>query len=131
MISEANKLVVSRKDFQYIQNYINANNLPASVLGEASRLGKISEAEVLEESDFPWEVVRLNSKVIIRDKLARLNYTYTVVLPEEADHQKCKVSVFSPMGSAMFGYRRGDDIYWQTQKGKRYFTIMAISHNHR
>jgi transcription elongation GreA/GreB family factor len=82
---------------------------------------------LIEDADFPWEVIRLNSEVIIRDKIVRLNYAYTVVMPELADHKQCKVSVFSAIGSALFGNSRGNDIYWKVPNGKRYFTIMAVS----
>lgn len=87
----------------------------------------MENVQMIEDADFPWEIVRLNSKVIIRDKIARPNYTYIVAMPELADHKQCKVSLFSTIGSALFGNSRGTDIYWETPKGKRYFTIMAVS----
>lgn len=120
-----------KKDYTFLRNNLEAAKVPLQALNNSSRLGSIADAVVLEEDEFPWEVVRLNSKVIIRDKIARLNYTYTIVLPDEADHRKCKVSIFSPIGSALFGHRRGDDIFWQTPKGKRYFTIMAITQSNQ
>ena len=129
MIAQTSQLIVAREDHRALVQQIEKNKF--SYDGTASKLLQLEDAEVLDEAAFPWEVVRLNTKVIIRDKLARLNYTYIVVLPEFADHRKCKVSVFSPIGSALFGYRRGDDTYWLTPKGKRYFTIMAVSqHNY-
>ena len=131
MTTDTNKLIMAKQDYHFLCNYMRTNKTPGHVHNSASLLSNIQNAEVLEDEAFPWEIVRLHSKVIIRDKIARLNYTYTIVLPDEADHQKCKVSIFSPIGSALFGYKRGDDIYWQTQKGKRYFTIMAISQNNR
>lgn len=127
MQTDAPKLVLVNKDYQFLRSNLGNHNLVTKGAENSSLLGDIANAEVLEESEFPWEVVRLNSKVIIRDKQSRLNYTYTIVLPDEADHRKCKVSIFSPIGSALFGHRRGEDIFWQTPKGKRYFTIMAIS----
>ena len=129
MIAQTSQLIVAREDHRALVQQIEKNKF--SYDGNASKLLQLEDAEVLDEAAFPWEVVRLNTKVIIRDKLARLNYTYIVVLPEFADHRKCKVSVFSPIGSALFGYRRGEDTYWLTPKGKRYFTIMAVSqHNY-
>lgn len=127
MQTDSQKLVLATKDYQFLRSNIGNNNAMARETENSSLLGQLAEAEVLEESEFPWEVARLNSKVIIRDKQSRLNYTYTIVLPDEADHRKCNVSIFSPIGSALFGHRRGEDIFWQTPKGKRYFTIMAIS----
>jgi transcription elongation GreA/GreB family factor len=128
MYVQTNKLTVVKEDFNALISYIEKNKNSASFMDGASLLGNIEHAEVLEEEDFPWEVVRLNTRVVIRDKEARYNFTYTVVLPEEADHRKCKVSVLSPIGSALFGYRRGDDTFWLTPTGKRYFTIMAVAH---
>ena len=121
------KLKMVKEDYDVILNHLNKNKNLLKQQKTSSLLGNIEEAELLDEEEFPWEVIRLNSKVIIRDKVARLNYTYTIVLPEHSDHRKGKVSVFSPIGSALFGYRRGDDTFWETVKGKRYFTIMAVT----
>ena len=126
MDTQTSKLIMLKEDFNTLTGYINSNQTLLSGVQEDSLLEYINEAELIGE-DFPWDIIRLNTKVVIRDKVARYNFTYTVVLPEEADHRKCKVSVFSPIGSALFGRRRGDDTYWATPRGKRYFTIMAVS----
>src|SRR5687768_3342093 len=128
MYMQTNKLIMVKEDFNALSNYIGKIRNSASFMEGASLLGNVEQAEIIEEEEFPWEVIRLNTRVVIRDKEARYNFTYTVVLPEEADHRKCKVSVLSPIGSALFGYRRGDDTFWLTPTGKRYFTIMAVAH---
>ena len=127
MFTDKNKKFIAREDLDLLASHLTKNK--AITIDEEDKCIRdfIANAELIEENDFPWEIVRLNSKVIIRDKIARLNYTYTVVMPELADHKQCKVSVFSVIGSALFGNRRGDDIHWKTPKGKRYFTIMAVS----
>ncbi len=125
--TQESKLKMVKQDYDIILHYLNKNKGLLKEQKNASLLNNIEEAEIMEEGEFPWDTIRLNSKVIIRDTIARLNYTYTIVLPEHADHRKCKVSVFSPIGSALFGYKRGDDTYWETVKGKRYFTIMAVT----
>lgn len=127
LTTPVNKLIVTKPDYELITGYLDQNKALARDEKNAPLLSKIEQARIVNEDDFPWEGVRLNTKVILRDKLARLNYTYIVVLPEEADHRKCKVSLFSPIGSALFGYRRGEDVCWQTPYGKRFFTIMAVS----
>ena len=127
METQANKLIMFKDDFNLLNNYIASDESLLSGVQRGSLLEYIEEAELIDGDDFPWEVIRLNTKVVIRDKVARYNLTYTIVRPEDADHRKCKVSVFSPIGAALFGRRRGDDTYWVTPKGKRYFTIMAVS----
>ena len=127
METQTSKLIMHKDDFNALTGYINKNQSLLTNLQKDSLLENIEDAELMDGEDFPWEIIRLNTRVVIRDKVARYNFTYTLVLPEFADHRKCKVSVFSPIGSALFGRRRGDDTYWATPKGKRYFTIMAVS----
>ena len=128
LTTQTKRLVVAKADYTLILDFLARNKTLLRDEKNAALLSKIEAAEVVAENEFPWEGIRLNTKVVLRDKQARLNYTYTVVLPEKADHRKCKVSVLSPIGSALFGYRRGDDVFWQTPNGKRYFTIMAVSY---
>ena len=129
LTTQENKLIMVKEDYSHLTEYLRRNRGLINDEKIASLVSKIEEAEVLDEDDVPWDIVCLNTKVTIRDKAARLDYTYTVVLPAQADHRKCKVSVFSPIGSALFGYKRGDEIYWQTTNGKRYFTIVSVSQN--
>lgn len=126
-IKNNKKWIVAREDHLVLTEYLKKNKAIINDSKEHSILHVVENAELIEDSEFPWEAVRLNSRVIIRDKIARLNYTYTVVMPDLADHKQCRVSVFSEIGSALFGNSRGNDIYWKTPKGKRYFTIMAVS----
>jgi transcription elongation GreA/GreB family factor len=125
--TETKKLTIASADYELITGFLKNNSGVLKDDHNAKIFSRIEGAEVIDDEDFPWEFIRLNTKVIIRDTIARLNYTYIVVMPEDADHRKCKVSLFSPIGSALFGQKQGSDIYWQTTKGKRFFTIMAIS----
>jgi regulator of nucleoside diphosphate kinase len=127
MFIENKKLVLAKEDFDLLSNYLKNNKAIATDEKNSRMIRLIETAQLVEDADFPWEVVRLNSKVIIRDKIARLNYTYIVVMPDQADHKQCKVSAFSIIGSALLGNSRGNDIFWNTPKGKRHFTIMAVS----
>ncbi|HWJ30343.1 MAG TPA: GreA/GreB family elongation factor [Flavisolibacter sp.] len=124
---QTEKLVMAKEDYLLIIDYLENNKHQLEDDKNAQLLSRIEQAKVVSSEDFPWEVIRLNTRVIIRDKAGRQNYAYTVVLPGLADHKRCKVSLFSPIGSSLFGRRRGDDIYWQTLDGKRYFIIMAVS----
>lgn len=118
-----------REDYIQLTDYLKRNSGLTHDERIVSLRRRIEKAKVLEDDDMPWDIVCLNTRVSIRDKAARLDYTYTVVLPGQADHRKCKVSVFSSIGSALFGYKRGDEVYWQTTNGNRYFTIVSVSQN--
>lgn len=121
------KMLMSRTDHETIMEYLKLHPSYRKNPANAHLFAGMETAELVDDGDFPWDAVKLHTKVIIRDKIARLNYTYIVVLPEDADHKKCMVSIFSPIGSALFGKQRGEDLYWLTAKGKRFFTVMATS----
>ena len=125
--NQNNKLIIAKEDLDLISEYLEKDGVVSGDKKNKTIIHRLENAQTIEGVDFPWEIVRLNSKVIIRDKIARLNYTYIVVMPELADHKQCRVSLFSTIGSTLFGNSRGTDIYWETPKGKRYFTIMAVS----
>lgn len=124
---EESEKIITIDDFHLLTNFIKTNKAIAADQDNSTIIKFIENATQVEEGDFPWDNVRLNSRVVIRDKMARLNYTYILVMPELADHKTCSVSVFSVIGRALFGSSRGKDIYWKTPKGKRYFTVMAVS----
>lgn len=124
---QENRLLMVIQDYHQLMDYLRKNKGLINDGRMASLVRRIEQANVLCEDELPWNVACLNSRVSIRDKMVRLDYTYTIVLPEQADHRKCKVSVFSPIGSALFGNKRGDEIFWHAPNGKRYFTITAVS----
>jgi transcription elongation GreA/GreB family factor len=122
------KLVVLKEDYDVLMSYAGKSKTGPQKVYASELLESLGNAEVVSTDEFPGDMIRLNSKVTIRDKVARYNYVYTIVLPEEADHRKGKVSVLAPIGAALLGYRTGEDVIWQMHSGKRYFTIMAVTH---
>ncbi len=125
---EKEQLLMAESDHAELVQYINTHR--TSIIGKAGMaelVQDIEKAATVPDSEFPWDHIRLHSKVIIRDKIARVNYTYTLVMPEFNDHRKCKVSVFSSIGKTLLGSKRGSDIVWELPGKKRYFTVMAIT----
>ena len=75
----------------------------------------------------PGDVVRLNSHVTIRDEKENKLIEITVVTPEKADIKLRKISVLSPIGTALIGYRKGDRVMWKVPAGKKTFTILEVN----
>ena len=111
MFKQNKKPILAKENFLLLTNYLKNNRTAAIDEKNSAVIRLIETAQLVDDADFPWEVVPLNSKVIIRDKIARLNYTYIVVMPELADHKHCKVSAFSTIGSALLGHSRAHDIF--------------------
>jgi regulator of nucleoside diphosphate kinase len=126
--TQQNRLTVLKQDYDTLLDYVKSKKIELQYerIQAGRLLQEMERAVQLGKSDFPGDVIRLNSKVILRDTMARQNYEYKLVLPGEADQRNDKVSVLAPVGNALFGFRKGDTVTLESARGKRYFTIMEV-----
>jgi regulator of nucleoside diphosphate kinase len=94
------------------------------------RVGKLREvldrATIVSPKEVPRNVVTMNSKVLFRDVDMSAEMTYTLVFPKDANIAKGSISVLSPIGTAILGYREGDAIEWQVPAGRIRISIEKI-----
>lgn len=82
-------------------------------------------AIVKDEADMPDHIVRLNSMVSV-DTPYGPKTGLQLVAPSERDVAQDKISVLSPMGSALIGYGKGDEVNWIFPKGKGKIRILDV-----
>jgi Transcription elongation factor, GreA/GreB, C-term len=70
--------------------------------------------------------VEQRSTVRVRDRDEEGEEEYTMVRSAEADAALGLISVESPVGSALLGRRRGDEVEVQTPGGVRRFTVVDV-----
>lgn len=87
---------------------------------------ELNRAHVVSEPEICADVVTMNSTVRVRTWPGKGVMTFTLVSPEEADFDEGKVSILAPLGTAVLGYRIGDQIDWETPSGLRKIEIEAI-----
>lgn len=86
---------------------------------------ELKYAIVKDESDMPDHIVRLNSIVSV-DTPYGPKTGLQLVAPSERNVSQDKISVLSPMGSALIGYGKGDEVNWIFPKGKGKIRIMNV-----
>jgi len=99
---ELEKIIIS--DLDYARLSILAND---EVLND-----ELSLAIVVSEDQMPPDVVRINSRVIYTDESIGLSREVKLVFPEGANMKFGKISVLSPVGSALLGLKEGQAIDW-------------------
>ena len=87
---------------------------------------KLQHAEIVDHADFDYDVARLNSLLLLRDKAGRRNLQYRLAVPEAGTRIMNTDNVFRPLGAALLGMRRGHELKWNTSKGVRYFFIVNV-----
>ena len=79
---------------------------------------ELERAIVVPADALPEGVARLYSCIRYRDEHAETTREIQLVLPEDADVQKGKVSVLAPVGSALLGLEAGQAIDWTFPTGE-------------
>jgi regulator of nucleoside diphosphate kinase len=87
---------------------------------------EIRRARVVDAARVSPRVVTMHSKVKIRDLGRSRSEVYTLVYPEEADLGAGKLSVLTPMGTALLGARVGDVVRIVGAAGPRAIFIDAL-----
>jgi regulator of nucleoside diphosphate kinase len=69
----------------------------------------------------------MNSEVEFRDDTTGKVQRVTLVYPEEADISQRKISVLTPIGTALIGLPSGGSITWETPSGEvRQMTVLSV-----
>lgn len=90
-------------------------------------LHEIARASVVPSEDMPPNVVNLGSAVTFRDDRTGVQRTATLVLPQQADIGLNRISVLTPIGTALIGLAEGATIEWETRNGEtRRLTVIRV-----
>lgn len=79
---------------------------------------ELDRAQVLASGSRPHDVVRMGCDVEFRDDATGKLQTVTLVYPDEADISAGRISVLTPIGTALIGLRAGTSITWRTRTGE-------------
>jgi regulator of nucleoside diphosphate kinase len=114
-----NKIIVNRLDYQRIKRSVDdARQLKSISNEEAEKLMKeLDSANIVPPEKIPSNVVTMNSIV----KLSFLNNNkqvqFQIVYPDQANLKEHKISIFSPIATALIGYKVADEIEWIVPAG--------------
>ncbi|XHO05749.1 Regulator of nucleoside diphosphate kinase [Ralstonia syzygii] len=76
----------------------------------------IARANVVSSDKIPADVVTMNAVVRVRAGSGAAQ-EWTLVYPDEANLAAARLSVLSPMGSALLGGRAGDEVHYAAPDG--------------
>ena len=122
------KIYITKQDRQrltlMLDEALAGKHRDAASLKDLAR--ELSTAETVEPKSVPADVVTMNSRVVVKDLETGEAAEYLLVFPEQADIAQGRLSVVSPIGTAILGYAKGDTLTWQTPGGPRQIQIAAI-----
>src|SRR6201996_573458 len=106
--------------------YDDAKNAQAMLEARIASLEeKLRSATVIDASDIGTDVVGVGSVVHVKDEAGK-STKYTIVGSAEASPMEMKLSNESPVGKALLGHRRGEQVTISTPRGERKLKITKI-----
>lgn len=78
---------------------------------------ELNKAILISPQDLPENIITMDSKAIIQ--LDGEEMEISLVYPQDSDWESNKLSIFSPIGTALIGYKEGDTVEWELPNGEK------------
>jgi transcription elongation factor GreA len=86
----------------------------------------LSRTQIIDISSLPTDKIYILSLVKIQDQRTKQTLEYRLVAPEEADFEKNKISVTSPIGKGLLGKKKGETVVIKVPAGILEYNIVEI-----
>lgn len=110
-------IIVSERDYEKLSELAAAAEQRMPEIAE-SLLAELERASVIRPEALPADIVRLGSRVSYQSDDAAVRHV-TLVLPCDADISAGKVSILTPIGTALLGLSEGQSIIWAARDGRQ------------
>ena len=87
---------------------------------------RLADLSMLSVQNIPTDRISLGSEVRVLDLGTDQEHRYELVVSEEADATRGRVSIGSPIGRALMGARVGDEVSVHTPAGERELEVMEL-----
>lgn len=119
-------VVITAQDAERLRRLI-ATQRRGLLAAAAERLAaKLDGAVIVRTTQVPDDVVTMYTRARIRHLDGDRSADYTLVLPGDAEIGSNRLSVLTPLGSALLGQREGDAVRWPKPDGGPRLRIEAI-----
>lgn len=114
--------VISESVYKIIYDLVAKKNVKeARYLGE-----ELSKAKVVKDEELSHNVVSLYSNVEFVDTAFNNPIRMQIVLPDEANLENKKVSIFAPICVALIGFKENDVFKWNMPSGEKTLQILKV-----
>lgn len=123
-------ITISTRDYDQLDRIATAgmrrNSSVPHVLAD-----ELARAEIVSPHEMRPNVVTMNSSLTFRDDVTHEIRRVTLVYPGEEDIALGRISILTPVGTALIGVSEGDAIGWRTTAGElRRLTILKVHSQH-
>ncbi|MDN3492832.1 GreA/GreB family elongation factor [Winogradskyella bathintestinalis] len=121
-------LILEKKEYVYLKRILNISGYAEDHETQRCLMAlseELKSAHIVDEEDIPDDVIRFNSNVTLVLE-SGIEKQLRVVAPMYKDLKQNKISILTPMGSALIGYSTNDEIFWDFPSGKQQLKIVNV-----
>ena len=121
-------LIIEKKEYVLLKKLMNLSGYHKDVTYKKSiaKLNmELKTAIVKDDKDMPIDVIRFNSIVTVTSEEG-WQKSFQLVKPSDSDLKNQKLSILTPMGTAVIGYAKGDTLLWEFPSGEKTLTVTNV-----
>lgn len=124
---EQRSIYITETDLERLRTCLTKHSATSAGGASLARLrAELEKAVVVNPAEIPADVVTMRSTIELTDLDSGETELHTLVFPEEAEIEQKKVSVLAPIGTAVLGYRLGDEFEWEVPAGVRRLRVSKV-----
>jgi regulator of nucleoside diphosphate kinase len=127
-MNNENDIIVTASDYADLSSVITLTGKVSQRVKWELRLleNELKRARIVAPEEIPPDVITINTRAEFLDLETGERIEFTVVLPTDANINDGKISVLAPLGTAMLGYRVGDEFVWHVPHGLRRLKVINL-----
>lgn len=118
-------IIVTEFDAGRLRSLLDAH--PEASLRDQAHLqelkSELERAVVVDAAQLPSDVITMHTRVRVLDLSSGDRKEYILSFPSEANVAERRLSILAPLGTALLGYREGDEVEWEMPGGLRRLRI--------
>lgn len=119
-------IYISRDDYAKLRLLITTA-LHSKASAALTKLGQeLERAAIIDPAAIPADVVTMESTVQFEDLHSSEIEEYTITFPDRANVEEKRISILTPIGTALIGCRVGDIVNWFTPGGIRQLKVRRV-----
>jgi len=121
---------ITENDLERLRELIHVGLSCAELDQEGLRAlhAELDQASVVPAERVHPNVITMHSQVRIRNLESGEEMVFTLVYPRAADLERGRISVLSPLGTAILGFQVGDIVDWRIPDGTRRLKIVEVEY---
>lgn len=119
-------IILSTGIYDLLKDHLRRRKL--SKYNEAKLELELKHAKQVLRNDLPNDVVTVDTNVKVKEIESGREFTYKLVAPARARKKNNTLSILSPIGVAIIGYRQGAIVQWEMPEGIKKYRIEEVLH---